>query len=108
VTEGAFTFSLEHSTEGRIRGWMYSRAGNGPLRRVQFDPQTGELTFSFPSDLVGLIQYRATVKDASATGALDAEELGFTLTFTARRTSSEVRQPEAQPTSQQSGRAGGN
>lgn len=106
VAEGAFSFTLEHSEEGRIRGHMFSRYGEGRLRRVQYDPQTGELSFLFNTEMGGGVAYRATVKGEEMTGTLGNEEAGFSMEFKARRTSGEIRQPEAAPPQGQ--RAGAN
>lgn len=103
VMEAAFTFTLEHSAEERMRGFMFSRFGEGRLRRVQFDPQTGELTFSFSSEM-GTTTYKATVKGEEMTGTLASEDAGFTAPFTARRSSKEIQPPTTQPAG---GRDGG-
>ena len=89
----AFTFSLEHGTEGRMRGYMFSRYGEGRLRRVQYSPESGELSFLFATEMGGNVQYRATVKDGVISGNLSSEDAGFSMPFTAKKTSEEVRQP---------------
>jgi hypothetical protein len=97
VSEAAFTFTLEHSEQGRIRGQMFSRYGEGRVRRVQFNPETGELTFGFSAEGGGaLTQYKAIVKGEEMTGTLSNEDMGFTMDFKARRTSKEIQQPQPQ------------
>ena len=94
VMEGIFTFTLEHAAQGeRMRGQMFSRFGEGRLRRVQFNPQTGELTFGFSREGGGMTTYKTVVKGEEMIGSLTSEEGGFTMDFKARRTSKEIQQP---------------
>ena len=95
VTPGAFTFTLEHGENGRLRGNMYSRYGEGRLRRAQFNERTGELTFTWSSEEGGGTgtQYKATLKDGQLVGSLTNADMDFTMDFTARKTSEELRPP---------------
>jgi hypothetical protein len=93
LSENAFSFTLEHSTEpDRLRGYMFSRYGEGRMRRVEFNSDTGELTFRFATEMGGNIQYKATVKGDEMTGTLGSEDAGFNMDFSAKRESSEIRQ----------------
>jgi carboxypeptidase Q len=96
VTEAAFTFTLEHATDGRLRGFMFSRYGEGRIRRAEFNSDTGELTFRFNTDMGSTTNYKATVKGEEMTGTLGSEDAGFSMEFTARKTSSEIQQPVAE------------
>ena len=107
VMPAAFTFTLEHSSEGRMRGYMFSRYGEGRLRRVQYNPESGELTFMFNTEMGGNVQYRATVKGEDVSGNLSSEDAGFTMPFTAKKTSEEVRQPAEAPAQPGNPPAGG-
>jgi hypothetical protein len=94
LSENAFTFTLEHGTDaGRMRGYMFSRYGEGRMRRVEFNSDTGELTFRFPTEMGGNVNYKATVKGEEMTGTLGSEDAGFTMEFSAKRDSSEIRAP---------------
>ena len=80
---------------------------------MQYSPESGELTFTFSTEMGGNVQYRATVKEGEISGNLSSEDAGFTMPFTAKKTSEEVRQPADAPATQPGpapaggGRAGG-
>src|SRR5690606_28060911 len=92
VSENAFSFTLEHSEQGRMRRRMFSRYGEGRLRRVQFDEESGELSFIFATETGSNIEYKATVKGEEMTGTLGSEAAGFSMDFNAKRTSKDVQE----------------
>jgi hypothetical protein len=83
-----FTLTFEMADDGRVRGRIESRIGEGTLRRVSFDPETKKLRFTQNSEM-GIINFTATVEGDEMKGDLSVED-AFNAPFTAKRQKPEI------------------
>lgn len=116
-SEFTFTYTIEHSSEGKMRGRMYSRFGDNAMKSIAFDSASGELSFKIDSDM-GSSTYKCAVKGEDMNGTIQREEgSGTPMTFSAKRDTSDIKPPAAANSDAsprggagggQSGDAGGN
>lgn len=69
-----FTLTLQMGANGQVQGTNDSRIGSGPLHNVSYDAEAGQITFTWESDMVGTLYYRATIKGDEMTGALGSDQ----------------------------------
>ncbi|MHC5022909.1 MAG: M28 family metallopeptidase [Planctomycetota bacterium] len=84
--DSEFRLIFEMSDDGRVRGRMTSQMGEGRLRRVRFDPESGTLTFSYASEAMGgmRLDFNAKLEGETITGTMDFEG-EFSMPFAATR-----------------------
>jgi hypothetical protein len=83
------------SEQGKIRGWIESRSGQGRLRNITFDPAAKELKFTFRGEF-GSIDYKATVDGDDIKGSLNMSD-EFSMQFEGSRESKDVKRFEPPP-----------
>lgn len=93
-TEFTQTLTLEHSTEGKLRGKMYSRFGETAMSKLAYNADTKELTFVIDSDF-GSTSYAMKLSgDGELTGTSTREGREPT-PFNAKRDTTEIKPPPA-------------
>ena len=85
--DSTFTFTLEISTDGRVRGSVDSEFVNGKIFKTSFDATTNKIKFTLSSNM-GEIVYDATVSGEEMTGTLGIED-AFSTGFIAKRVKEE-------------------
>ncbi|MCH8824871.1 MAG: M20/M25/M40 family metallo-hydrolase [Planctomycetes bacterium] len=85
--DATFTFTLEMSTDGRVRGSVDSEFVDGKISNTSFDPATNKIKFTLSSNM-GEIVYQATVSGEEITGKLGIED-AFSSDFIAKRVKEE-------------------
>lgn len=85
--DATFIFTLEMSTDGRVRGSVDSEFVNGKISKTSFDPATNKIKFTLSSNM-GEIVYDATVSGDEMIGTLGIEG-AFSSGFEASRVKDE-------------------
>lgn len=85
--DATFTFTLEMSDDGRVRGSVDSEFVNGKISKTSFDPATNKIKFTLSSEM-GEIVYDAIVTGDKMTGTLGIED-AFSTGFEANRVKEE-------------------
>jgi hypothetical protein len=100
-----YTFTYE----GKLRGRLSSRYGEGALSGIVFNSDSGEIVFKRDSEM-GSTTYKAKVKGEEMEGTIARDEGDFNMTFTAQRDTLEIKpltQPEQREGAGSGGGAGG-
>jgi len=91
-SEFTFTYTLEHSAEGKMRGKMYSRFGETPMSKIAYDSSKKELTFVVDSDF-GSTAYTMKLTAADELTGTSAREGREPTTFVGKRDTTEIKPP---------------
>ncbi len=92
VPEGSeFSFTFVRTEEGKLKGSISSDLGDGDLTKIRFDSETGKVSFTFPSDVMGL-DFSGTLTTGKIAGKVEASGGLFSMTFDATKEVSEEKE----------------
>lgn len=94
--EGQFSIILELEGDGKVKGTLQSRLGEGDIVDGKFSPEKKKLSFAFDTEQMTL-EFSATVSKNSMSGTVDMGGGVYSFEFEATRTAAAVDREKTEP-----------